>query len=229
MSQRWNYLIFYTASTRKPVIRKLYRDLLKNCISFKQVDLPTGTWLFTETKLNFRRGKNWNEIDKIIEFYEKSLAYKNLLEKGLKGDEKSVNKLLREGYGQDGIKKIDFLAAYCWQNRKDFNEISRYYTHNVPIPEEYLSYINEKIVTKGTEERYLDLFEPNYDFEDMNRLSTEYENQITWYKKVFYRRHQLDAVEKARKERAEKKERLKNQQLEYELSDLEDSSDGEEI
>ena len=198
MDQRWRFLHFYTAGTRKPILLALYRKLLKGCISFKQIDQPSGMWLFSEAKLQFRRNKNLKDIDQIIESYKKGLKQQERLEASINGDINNQKEILREGYGQKGSKKIDFLAAYCIENDLDFGNLVEKYSQNIPIPEEFARYLGNN---RERTDLYEDLFEPKYNYEILSEENKEYKDDISWYLKVFLRRHQLLSVKDAIQEK----------------------------
>jgi len=206
MSQRWRYVIFYTAGTRKPILLNLYRCLLKRSLRFKSIDNPSGLWFFTETKLLFRQNKNLNKIDDVIKCYEKGIEYKIKFDNALDNVEESQKELIKEGYGQKGKRKIDFLGAYCFEHKENFSEIAEFYSHNIPIPREYGDYMENNGAGMGV---YKGIFGADYDFKNLYKQNIEYEELIAWYKKVFFRKYQLECSQKGAEEMKKRKEELR--------------------
>lgn len=198
MNQRWRFLHLYTAHTRKPLLLTLYRRLLKDCIDFKTIDLPSGLWFLTEVKLQFRRSRNLDNMSEIIQAYQRGLEIQRRFNDSALGIIESQKEIIEEAYGQRGARKIDFVAAYCIEKNIDFGNIIEKYSHNIPIPVEYAEYMDQN---SAKEELYEDLFEPHYDHKTLHKEVEQHSDSITWYKKMFLRRHQLISVQKALKEK----------------------------
>jgi hypothetical protein len=153
-----------TKGTRSAMLLWIYRTLLKNCIKLKKLDFIAGQWHKLEVQLQFRRHKHLEDIQDIHKAYENALAFKSILQHAiLNQDLESQKFLVRQAYGQKGVRKYDFLAAICIANKEftSFEEISKLDHYDIAIPKEYYDYMEEN---KKDSRVYEGLFSPKFDF-----------------------------------------------------------------